>query len=118
MSDNNNTLIIVGIVGFLYLRSKGAFAQTPLLGGPRPLGAVPSMPGSAGVGLQQIATGAVAGFFQQLAKSPSNNTSAGAFQNSYYDPVPRGQIAQEAVDFGGYETPTYGYDSTDESWFS
>lgn len=109
--DNNNVLIAVAVVGFLYMRSKGALGVAPAYNGMRP-GGVASMPASAGSGLQQIATGALAGFLQQIAKSPSNNTSAAVLGGAYYDPIQRGGILNEAVpetDYGYGSMPDYGY---------
>lgn len=110
MSDNNNTLLIGGaVLAFLYMQRQ---AQTRALVA-RP-GAVASMPGSVGTGLAQIATGAVSGFFRQIAASPKNNTSTTGFPSQYpsgvtmYDDpyMQRGGNVNEAV-------PDYGNNSYD-----
>jgi hypothetical protein len=100
--SNDNTLIIgAAVLGYLYLRrQQAANAAAGIV--TLKNGAVASMPGSVGGGLPQIATGAVAGFFQQLAKSPANN-SAGtvARMPAAWDPIDRSGIVQEAVPWDG-----------------
>lgn len=100
MSKDNTLLIGGAVLAFLYLQKQG---QARAMAG-RP-GGVASMPGNVGNGLQQIATGAVAGFFQSLASGPRNNTSQTAFPNTRYDPVDatRGYIAQESVPYDPYQ---------------
>jgi hypothetical protein len=96
MSDNNNVLIIgAAVLGYLYLKRKGLIAPA----GARP-GAVASMPGSAGTGLQQIATGAVSGFLKQIMSGSANNTSqttfpASGYATPYDNPMPYGDIINE-----------------------
>lgn len=96
MSDNNNVLIIgAAVLGYLYLKRKGLIAPA----GARP-GAVASMPGSAGTGLQQIATGAVSGFIKQIMSGTGNNTSQTTFPSSgnatpYNNPGSYGDIINE-----------------------
>lgn len=97
MSDNNNTLLAVALVGGFFLLSRRPAA--PVYAGP-PVNTPPTMPASAGNGWQQMAQGAVAGFLSALANGPANNTSQTYIPN-YRDPVDavRGGIAQESVSF-------------------
>lgn len=80
MSDNNNmTILAVLAVAYLYMRRQ---QQTALAynATKSPTGApVASMPGNVGTGWQQIASGAIGGFLQSLAKGPTNNTSTTVF---------------------------------------
>jgi hypothetical protein len=95
MSDNNNVLIIgAAVLGYLYLKRKGMLTTVPRTG------AVPSMPGSAGTGLQQIATGAVSGFIKQIMSGAGNNTSqttfpASGYATPYDNPKPYGDVINE-----------------------
>jgi hypothetical protein len=96
MSDNNNVLIIgAAVLGYLYLKKRGMIG--PVMARP---GAVGSMPGSAGTGLQQIATGAVSGFIKQIMSGAGNNTSqttfpASGYATPYDNPMPYGDIINE-----------------------
>jgi hypothetical protein len=96
MSDNNNTLLAVALVGGFLLLNRRQTAPMAYSG--PPLGAVSSMPGSAGTGWQQMAQGAVAGLISAIANGPANNTSQTYFP-SQVDPVDayRGYISQEGV---------------------
>jgi len=99
MSDNNNTLLIVGVVGlYLYMKSRQApvYAPIPTASQNPGYNGAPSMPASTGNGWQQIAAGAVAGLLGTIAYGSYNQTSQSAFPG-YQDPIYRGGIEQERV---------------------
>jgi hypothetical protein len=94
MSANNNNVVLIGglVLAFMYMQRRQVMAVRP------GTGAVASMPANVGTGWQQVATGAVAGFLQNLAKGPVNNTSQSYFPSTI-DPLDaiRGGVVQEAV---------------------
>lgn len=105
MSDNNNTVILIGaaIALYMYSKSRGGY---PVGGNmnmqPVPRqnvpGRVQSMPSNVGTGTAQVAAGAVAGFLQYISKQPSNNTPQTTIPSygDALDPV-RSDIEQEYV---------------------
>lgn len=74
MSDKDNTMIVLALAAGVYMLTRrgqgGAVATAPVRG------TVPSMPGSAGAGWQQIAAGALTGFLQSAASGVLNGAQA------------------------------------------
>jgi hypothetical protein len=113
--SQDNTPLLIGGAALLYFYMRNRAAMYP----PRavlPPGAVASMPGNIGSGVQQVATGALAGFLQSLMAAPRNNTSQTSFPSSY-DPMDtvRGNILNESA--LGNMLPDWGTD-VDTSWLA
>lgn len=87
-TNNDHTALLIGGAALLYMMMQRRAAVAPTSAAPR------SMPGNVGTGWQQVATGAVAGFLQQLATGPKNATSTTVFP-SYT--VQDSEVVQDVV---------------------
>jgi hypothetical protein len=98
MADNNNALLVVGMVGaYLYMKNRQVAAvRTPL---PGYNGNVASMPGNVGTGHSQVKTGALVGFLQAIAGGFGNNSATGYIQPTV-PPANYGAV-QDSVDWSG-----------------
>jgi hypothetical protein len=75
MADNNNALILVGLVGaYLYMKNRQVAAVTTPMPGYN--GQVSSMPGNVGTGHDQVKTGALIGFIQAVAGGFSRGSTS------------------------------------------
>jgi hypothetical protein len=95
MADNNNALILVGLVGaYLYMKNRQVAAVTTPLPGYN--GQVASMPGNVGTGHSQVKTGALVGFLQAIAGGFGNNSSTGYVQPNL-PPINTGALQDDAA---------------------
>jgi hypothetical protein len=94
MSDNNNVLIAALAIGaYMYMKRNQVGGYPKAQGGYT--GAVPSMPGSAGTGTNQVATGALVGFLRNIA---------GSFQAPYATPNVPPQVTGAVQDVADWYT--------------
>lgn len=117
MSNDNRQIILAGalLVGaYMMMQNRARAAYQPQPGGKQPY-AVGTMPGSAGVGWEQVGVGALTGFLKGLASGVSNSSTgytpslsnpqqmttdwlqSGTVQDVAFDPIFGGMDGSQAM---------------------